>query len=359
MKRFLTLIGALTACSLVCAVSHQTAFAQNSTALPSKPAVDVDQIVRALTAKETEFRRVLNEYAFKRDAVIQIIGFGGQIAGEYHRVSNFTFDDSGNAFEKIIFFPMPTTAPSQKDLEDLNSIQTFVIEPSRINQYRFTYAGRERIDEIDTHVLDVGPAVTPGKSSQERFFQGCIWVDERDMQIVKARGKGVPEGKEKFPTFENYREQIDGRYWFPSYTYADDELVLDSGEPIHVRMRIRFTDYERSRGKVKVFETEKETFAPKEKPDEPTQGEILNGKAIMLPKPDYPSGAKEAGAAGTVTVRIVIDEEGNVVSAEAIEGHPMLRDAAVAAALKARFTSTRLSGQPVKVSGVIKYDFRP
>ena len=148
MKRLLKLIGALTACSLLCAASHQTAFAQNSPSFSSKPAVEVTQIVQAMTAKETEFRRVLNDYAFKRDVVIQIIGFGGQIAGEYHRVSNFTFDNSGTAFEKIIFFPMPTVAPSQTDLEDLNTIQTFVLEPSRINEYRFTYAGKERIDEI-------------------------------------------------------------------------------------------------------------------------------------------------------------------------------------------------------------------
>jgi hypothetical protein len=274
MKSLLLSTLRLATLTLLCVVLHQTALAQrnsgkaaisSNTASPAA-AVDVDQIVRALTAKETEFRRVLNNYAFKRDAVIQIIAFGGQIAGEYHRVSNFTFDDTGEVFEKIIFFPMPTAAPSQTDLEDLSSIQTYVLEPSRINEYRFTYAGRERIDEIDTYMLDVAPRVTPSKGSKVRFFQGRIWVDERDMQIVKARGKGVPEGKEKYPTFEHYREQIDGRYWFPSYTYADDELVLNDGQPIHVRMRVKFTDYERSRGKVKIIEAEKQTPDPKEKP---------------------------------------------------------------------------------------------
>jgi hypothetical protein len=272
MKRFLSTFVLAALALLFCGAPHQTALAQKSSGgatissnAPSA-AVDVTQIVQAMTAKEAEFRRALNSYAFKREVVIQIIAFGGQIAGEYHRVSNFTFDDSGTAFEKIIFFPMPTVAPSQHDLEDLNTIQTFVLEPAKINQYRFTYAGKERIDEIDTHMLDVAPAITPGKGSKERYFQGRIWVDERDMQLVKARGKGVPEGKEKFPTFENYREQIDGRYWFPSYTYADDEMVLNDGQPIHVRMRIKFTDYERSRGKVKVTEADKQTSAPKDQP---------------------------------------------------------------------------------------------
>jgi hypothetical protein len=274
MKRLLTLIFALAIFSLICAASHQSARAQGSSPPSnlSRPAVDVEQIIRALTAKETEFRRELNNYAFKRDAVIQLIGFGGQIASEYHRVSNFTFDDSGNVSEKIIFFPMPSLAPSQNDLDDLNSIQTYVLEPSRISQYSFTYVGKERIDEVDTYVFDIGPKVMPTNKSQGRFFQGRIWVDDQDMQVVKARGKAVPEGKERFPTFDYYREQIDGRHWFPSYTYADDELVLPTGQVLHVRMRVRFTNYERSHGKVRILEADKddkdnkETPQPKQKP---------------------------------------------------------------------------------------------
>jgi hypothetical protein len=270
MKRLLTLSFALALFSLVCAAPHQSALAQGSssstTATLSRPAVDVEQIVRTLTAKEAEFRRELNNYAFKRDAVIQVIAFGGQIAGEYHRVSNFTFDDSGNVSEKIIFFPMPTLAPSQNDLDDLNSIQTYVLEPSTISQYSFTYVGKERIDELDTYVFDIGPKVMPSNKSQGRFFQGRIWVDDKDMQVVKARGKSVPEGKERFPTFDYYREQFDGRHWFPSYTYADDELVLPSGEVIHVRMRVRFTNYERSHGKVRILEADKDDKDNKETP---------------------------------------------------------------------------------------------
>ncbi|MDQ3586533.1 MAG: hypothetical protein M3407_12250, partial [Acidobacteriota bacterium] len=112
------------------------------------------------------------------------------------------------------------------------------------------------------------------KKSKERFFQGRIWVDDQDLQIVKARGKGVPEAKgERYPTFETYREQIDGKYWFPTYTYADDELVFDSGQVVRVRMRIKFTDFERLRAKVRVIEEGDvidETPKPKPTPDKPT-----------------------------------------------------------------------------------------
>jgi protein TonB len=88
-------------------------------------------------------------------------------------------------------------------------------------------------------------------------------------------------------------------------------------------------------------------------------GGVLNGKAVSKPEPEYPEIAKAAGARGTVTVQIVLDEDGNVVSASAISGHPLLQQAAVAAARQAKFSPTRLSGQPVRVSGVITYNFVP
>jgi hypothetical protein len=219
-------------------------------------AVDVNRIIQAFAAKETEFRQALNLYAFKRDAAVQTIGMGGQITGEYHRVSQFSFSNEGERFEKITFFPQPTLTEisfTQEDLEDLGGVQPFALEASKISQYNFTYVGKERIDELDTYVFDVAPKVMPKKVS-ERFFQGRVWVDDRDLQIVKVRGKGVPEGKQRFPVFETYRQQIDGRYWFPTYTYADDDLVFPKGQTVHLRMLIRYTDYKRFRSSVRIIE---------------------------------------------------------------------------------------------------------
>lgn len=86
-------------------------------------------------------------------------------------------------------------------------------------------------------------------------------------------------------------------------------------------------------------------------------GGVLNGKAISLPQPPYPPVAKAAKASGTVVVQVTVDENGNVVSAQAVSGHPLLQAAAVAAARGAKFSPTKLSGQPVKVTGVIQYNF--
>jgi hypothetical protein len=255
---------------LVSAAASARAQTSASTSSPvinrSGSPADVEGIIRKFTQKETEFRRALNQYEFKRDAVIQTIAWGGQISGEYHRTSRFVFDDSGKRYEKILFFPMPTISEIQitpEDIEDLGGVQAFALEASKINDYTFAYVGKEKLDELDTYVFDVTPKVLSDRgrldalkrSNQEGgFFQGRIWVDDQDYQIVKARGKSVPEFKQRFPTFETYREQIDGKYWFPTYTYADDTMTFKGGNSIHFRMRIRFTDFQRLRGRATVIE---------------------------------------------------------------------------------------------------------
>ena len=242
MKR---LILSILAVAVLCLLSSKGLTRISARTRQSASAPEAERILAAFRAKETEFRQRLNGYGFKRDAVIQSLGMGGQVTGEYHRVSYLTFDSQGNQREKIITFPLPSLTLDPADLEDLNSIEIYAVEAGKIDLYRFTYVGRERVDELDTYVFDVGPKVMPNpKKSRERFFQGRIWIDDKDMQLVKAKGKGVPEGKQRFPTFETYREQVDGRYWFPTLTYADDSMVLPNGQPLRIRMRIRFTEYE-------------------------------------------------------------------------------------------------------------------
>src|SRR5215813_10286241 len=231
----------------------------------------IDQIIQKFSAKETEFRQALNNYAFKRDALVQELGMGGQVIGEYHRVSNFTFDDKGNRFEKIGFFPMPSlqgVSLTTEDLEDLGGVNPFALEGAKAAQYNFKYVGKERIDELDLYVFDVAPRVMPSPKSKERVFVGRIWVDDHDLQIVKAKGKAGPETKtNKFPIVETYREQIDGKYWFPTYVYADDDLIFDNGTDVRIRMRVKYSDFIVGRGRVTITELNE---APEQlKPDTP------------------------------------------------------------------------------------------
>jgi hypothetical protein len=232
---------------------------------------EIERIIKTFTTKETQFRHALNEYSFKRDAVLQSLGMGGQVTGEYHRVSLFTFDDAGTRYEKISYFPMPSfTQVTQEDLEDLGGIQPIALEPAKIPQYDFKYVGKDKIDELSLYVFDVSPKVIPDpKKTKERFFSGRIWVDDQDLQIVKTKGKGLPETKNnKFPTVETYREQIDGRYWFPTYSYADEELTFDKGDVLHIRMKVRYSDFELARAKVKIIEID-DPNAPKQETKPP------------------------------------------------------------------------------------------
>jgi len=240
------------------------------------PPAEVERIIKTFTAKERQFREALNQYSFKRDAVMQSLGMGGQITGEYHRVSQFTFDDQGNRYEKINYFPMPSIAGvvTQEDIDDLGGIQPFALDPSKIPQYDFKYVGKEKIDELNLYVFDVSPKIIPdAKKTKERFFSGRIWVEDQDLQIVKTRGKGLPETKRnKFPIVETYREQIDGRYWFPTYSYADDELIFDDGNTLHIRMKVRYTDFAPAHATLKITEVDPDPDSPKleTKPPAPT-----------------------------------------------------------------------------------------
>src|SRR5688572_23453999 len=363
-------------CALLIFLAAPLASAQQSSAAPKTDAVaispsltpaQIDNIIARFTAKESEFRRALNTYAFKRDALVQEIGMGGQVAGEYRRVSDFTFDDQGNRYEKINFFPMPTFGGvTQEDLEDLGGVNPFALEAGRIHLYNLKYVGKERIDELDLYVFDVTPKVTPDpKKTKERFFIGRIWVDDNDLQIVKSKGKAIPETKiNKFPIVETYREQIDGQYWFPTYAYADDTLVFDSGESMRIRMQVKYTDYKVGRGRVTITELEEvkpETSQTqtdnRQRPVGPVESGELNAKAIDLPKPIYPGEARKAKVTGQVKVRVIVAETGKVLSADIVSGPKQLWMAAIEAARQARFNPTLIGGSAVKITGILSYDF--
>src|SRR5688500_9772137 len=333
--------------------------AQTTTDGPMSP-VEADRIIQKFTAKEVEFRRALNSYSFKRDALIQSIGMGGQVIGEYHRVSLFTFDDQGNRYEKISFFPMSTMPEvTAEDIEDLGGIKPFALEPSKIDKYNIRYVGKEKIDELSLYVFDITPKVMPDpKKLTERLFSGRIWVDDQDLQIVKTRGKGVPETKKnKFPTVETYREQIDGRYWFPTYSYADEELIFDEGGSLHVRMKVRYTDFAPARATLKVTEIGEDEGGSAGQA-KPIEGGNLNSKALTLPQPKLTEEAKKQKQSGRITVRVIVDENGKVVSATAMNGAAVLREIAEAAARQATFAPTTQDGIVVRVTGDLVYDIK-
>ena len=157
--------------------------------------------------------------------------------------------------EKVVRAPVQSLRAillTPEDYQDLRNVQPFVLTTKEIPEYNINYLGREKVDEIGCYVFAVKPKkITPGK----RYFEGQIWVDDRDLQIVKTDGKGVGELKQgssknqQFPKFETYREQVDGKYWFPTYTHADDTLHFKGGDDVRMRMTVRYRDYKKYEGK--------------------------------------------------------------------------------------------------------------
>ena len=257
---------------LVLCFSSLGVFAQTSNiAKKDLSQTEIDRIVKAFTANEARFRNALTSYTFSRNASIQTVGMGGQITGGYRRDSNLTLTDEGKRIEKILYAPVSTLTElriSEADIDNLSGVDQFAIEPAVAALYNFTYVGKEKIDELDLYVFDVALKVLPDpKRIKQRFFGGRIWVDDRDLMIVKTKGKAFPVPKgEQFPTVETWRENVDGKYWFPALASSDDELVFDNGTVVKVKMRVKYTNYSIGKTDVRILDEEIITDEPKPAP---------------------------------------------------------------------------------------------
>jgi hypothetical protein len=220
------------------------------------PAMPVDQIIQKFAEREEEFRKERDNYTYTQMFVIQTIDDDGQPDGEYRMTSDILFTPAGKRYEKVTDAPPPTLERiilSQQDLDDLEHVQPFVLTTAELPKYNVSYVGREQLDELGTYVFEVGPKVI---EKNQRYFQGRVWVDDKDLNIVKTDGKAVPDikkhGQENvFPRFETFRENIEGHFWFPTYTRSNDTLHFSTSE-VHIRMTVRYTNYKRFGVTIKI-----------------------------------------------------------------------------------------------------------
>jgi len=214
-----------------------------------------DEIIRQFAAKEADFSKARGNYMYRQSVKIQELDEGGNPRGKYEIVEDIIFSPDGKREERVVRAPVSTLRNlllTPEDEQDLRNVQPFVLTSDQIPDYDIRYLGKQNADEIPCYVF----AVKPKKMVQgKRYFEGQIWVDDRDLQIVKTYGKGVgllKKGSDnQFPKFETYREQVDGKYWFPTYTRADDTLHFQTG-PQKIRMTVKYEDYKRFEGKSTV-----------------------------------------------------------------------------------------------------------
>jgi hypothetical protein len=220
--------------------------------------ITVDEIIQKFAAKEKTFKEARDNYTFRQDVKVQTLD-GDTVTGEYREVFDVTYDNQGRHLENVVFAPQNTLQEilmTPEDLQDIRHTMPFVLTSDEIKDYDILYVGQQQEDELHCYVFDIAPKKIDPK---RRYFQGRIWVDDRDLQIVKTSGKAVPETHKKnnenlFPKFTTWREQVDGQYWFPAYTLADDTLHFRSGgyQDVHVRDIIKYTDYKRFGSKAKI-----------------------------------------------------------------------------------------------------------
>src|SRR5262245_49801726 len=221
-----------------------------------QPPLPVDEIIRKFAEKEKEFKSARANYVYRQDIRVQTLNANDRVTGEWRQVWDVTFDQSGRRVERVISAPPDTLKGLQltsQDLQDFREIQPFVLTSDDIAKYSVKYLGKENVDDIDCYVFDVAPKTM---EKGQRYFQGQIWVDDKDLQIVKTYGKPVPDIKTKdnenlFPRFETYREQIDGKYWFPTYTRAVDTLQF-SGRAQRMREIIKYDKYKKFEANVRL-----------------------------------------------------------------------------------------------------------
>ena len=232
---------------------------------PAKPTnPTVEEIIQRFAAKEKEFKQARDHYTYRQSVKVQAMD-GDTVKGTYQETFDVLADDKGRRVENVVFAPQNDIenggiSMTREDLEDLRHRLPFVLTSDELGEYDVLYVGQQQQDELHTYVFDIAPKHI---DKDKRYFQGRIWVDDQDFQIVKTNGKTVPDIRKKkgqenlFPSFTTWREQIDGMYWFPSYTLADDTLHFTTGD-IRIREILHYEDYKRFGSSSKIIYEGKE-----------------------------------------------------------------------------------------------------
>ena len=213
------------------------------------PALPEGEIIKRFSQKEEEYLLARTHYTYRKTVRIQEFGPDGQPSGEFIVVTQPARDMDGKLFEKVIERPHSTLQRlflRTEDLEGLQRVPAFPLTAGQLSKYNLKYVGKEQVDEIDCYIFQAKPR---GVERNKAYFDGVVWVDAKYLEVVKTYGKWVTDQGEmytvagtSFSLFETYRENVDGKFWFPSYSRSDDALHQKDLD-IPVRVTIKWTDF--------------------------------------------------------------------------------------------------------------------
>ncbi len=215
-----------------------------------------EEIIRRFSAKETEFYDAWMQYTYHQTAEVKVVSVNGVPKDEkMTTISDIVFKDDGtrDVLIRRRAGDLRSVVYTMEDEEVIDNLQPFALTEKELPEYDVTYQGKEKVDELSCYVFSVKPKSLKGKKI---YFEGKIWVDDRDLQIVRTVGKPVPQKKNnQFPEFETIRQMVDKKYWFPVWTHAESHLHFSS-DTVHIEETITYADYKRFASKTTIqFET--------------------------------------------------------------------------------------------------------
>jgi hypothetical protein len=205
---------------------------------------EIQHIIQTFAAKEQMFKEARDNYTYHQINKVETLDANNDVNGTWEQDWDILFNGSGQRIEKVTYAPpgdLQGVLITQQDINAFRNIQPFVLTTDQLPDYNIRYLGHVHLDYLTTYVFSVRPNDI---RKNHQYFDGTVWVDDHDLQIVKAEGRNVPQTKNnRFPRFSTWRQQIDGKYWFPTFTLADDTLYFDGEPPVHIKEIVKYTDY--------------------------------------------------------------------------------------------------------------------
>lgn len=216
---------------------------------PAPPSLPESEIVKRFSQKEDQYFAMRTHFTYKRTIRIEEFGQDGKPAGEFVLVTEPARDADGKFYDRVVERPESTLQHfylRSEDLDGLERIPPFPLTTAQLVNYNLKYLGKEQVDEVNCYIFQVKPKIL---ERQKAHFDGVVWVDSKYLEVVKTYGQWMTDlgpmhviPQFPFGLFETYRENVQGKYWFPDYSRSDDTVDV-KGQQIPVRIVIKWTDF--------------------------------------------------------------------------------------------------------------------